>query len=300
MILNINTAAASAQAALVHSRQHPVSVPGPSLVIGDKVEVTILLVDGAGAYDPIGGEPGATLKVAVGPVPGVPIAYSDAWTSVSGGWAGTVNLNTAEAVALLGSEEWVSVEIEIELARLDGTKRTLAQIASELRAELIPESPVAIVGNPSYLTEAQVSAGYVHNRSIITALTGGGATALDGIATASMPLGVMVAVVIGSTVSFYQIISSTAAENSPWVIRPDDYNAGSPKVWVLRNTDVVGFTHDQTAPASTWSGTHNLGYRPAAVALWIGDNLSFAEISVDATTFVVNFGGNYSGQLRMR
>lgn len=300
MILHINIDAQSPQNALVHSRVHPISIDGPSLVLGDTIDIQILLVDGVGGYSTIGAEPGATLKVAVGQLPGDPIAFSDVWSAIANGWSGIINLNTAEAHALLSGEEYVSVEIEIELTRLDGTKRTIAQIATEIRSEMIPEAPVGVVGNTSYLTSAQVSSGFVHNLSVITSLTGGGATALDGLSTSPLALGTLAAVVLNSVVSFYQLISSTAPENAPWVVRPDDYNAGSPMVWVLRQQDIVGFTHDQSVPANTWSGVHGLGYRPAAIALYVGNGLAFADMTVDANNFVVNFGGNYSGQLRLR
>ena len=66
-----------------------------------------------------------------------------------------------------------------------------------------------------------------------TTLTGGGSTALDGLATTSLSAGYLVALIISGALRFYQLTAGTTAESSPTTIRPDDYNASTnAKVWL--------------------------------------------------------------------
>jgi len=69
----------------------------------------------------------------------------------------------------------------------------------------------------------------------ITSLTGGGATALDSLATASgLYNDKLVIIFNGGAAKFYTLVSGTDAEASPTVIRPDDYaSSTNEKVWKL-------------------------------------------------------------------
>jgi hypothetical protein len=67
-----------------------------------------------------------------------------------------------------------------------------------------------------------------------TALTGGGANALDSWPTAAgaLEVGTRAMYVTGTNVSFYVLATGTDAESSPNIIRPDDYAASTnEKVW---------------------------------------------------------------------
>lgn len=65
-----------------------------------------------------------------------------------------------------------------------------------------------------------------------TALTGGGAGALDAIETVDLDVGVRAIVVATLNVSIYRLVAGTDAESSPSVIRPDDYDGvTNQKVW---------------------------------------------------------------------
>lgn len=69
----------------------------------------------------------------------------------------------------------------------------------------------------------------------VTTLTGGGATRLDGQATTATAVGTKRAVYVSDKLYIYELVSGTDAENSPFIIRPDDYNGTSnTKVWKLR------------------------------------------------------------------
>lgn len=87
---------------------------------------------------------------------------------------------------------------------------------------------------------------YVVNLTAITTLTGGGASALDGIPTAGtdgVDLGTRVVIhhaASGADLEFL-FVSSPGAEVVPWVILPDDYNAATnDRGWSLRKVHKDG------------------------------------------------------------
>lgn len=68
----------------------------------------------------------------------------------------------------------------------------------------------------------------------VTALTGGGAGALDAIVTVGYAVGQRAIYWNEGSdeVSFYRLATGTNAESSPSIIRPDDYAGGTnEKVW---------------------------------------------------------------------
>ena len=81
-----------------------------------------------------------------------------------------------------------------------------------------------------------------------TAITGGGASALDGIVDSGLLDGDFAFVTVGS--AFYIFLyddDSGLAENSPFVIAPDDVGAGSGR-WILQV--VTGLVNEIIQPAS--------------------------------------------------
>jgi len=95
----------------------------------------------------------------------------------------------------------------------------------------------------------------------ITGLTGGGATNLDGIATVSLDVGLMRAIRTGTrTTHLYQLVAGAAAEDSPNIILPDDYNASTnAKFWLLQGIRANAVTADNvTATGVTASGVYGL------------------------------------------
>jgi len=71
----------------------------------------------------------------------------------------------------------------------------------------------------------------------ITGLTGGGASNLDGIVTASgnYAVGICIFLVIGGVPAIYQLTSGSNVESLPSVIRPNDFDEMiNTKVWIQR------------------------------------------------------------------
>jgi hypothetical protein len=276
MILWINTNAQSPQAALVTDRDNNAPELPRAFVFGDKLELILYLLDGEGAFDPRGGASGYTVRAALGLFGRLPVAFQSEWTPIAGGWRGFLNLNTLEAKELvLGSPSGVPVIFEIELTEPDGVKSTLVQVDVLLRRELIREDTPEPTQIESYIPTKESQRRYVQNRSEISELTGGGATALDGIATRGVEAtGTMVAIVTEGTVKHYRLEAGTSEEDPPWTIRPDDYaNPGNARVWRLVTPTgaaaMNGHTHIQSTASSTWTIEHNFGYRPAGISVWV-------------------------------
>lgn len=68
-------------------------------------------------------------------------------------------------------------------------------------------------------------------RLSLTGLAGGGAGNLDGIDTAGRAPGLIVGAVIGGQLGFWQLQAGSDAASPPGVVRPADYDAGTPKIW---------------------------------------------------------------------
>ncbi len=85
----------------------------------------------------------------------------------------------------------------------------------------------------------------VENLRGITGLTGGGATNLDGLVTASsaIPTGTVVILTISTIGYIYELVAGTDVESSPLVIRPDDYAASTNEVvWKLQGLNIGALT----------------------------------------------------------
>ena len=107
-----------------------------------------------------------------------------------------------------------------------------------------------------------------------TAITGGGASALDGIVDAGLLDGDFAFVTVGS--AFYIFLyddDSGLAENSPFVITPDDVGAGSGR-WIMQG---LNSKFDSSLAADhSWFGDIELGVVGETVAF---PNLLYWDIS---------------------
>lgn len=299
MILLVNTNAQSPGASIVADITESAPSFAPVFVFGDKLSIDLYLVDGTGHYDSRSGNGANTIKAGLGPIGGTLIAYQPTWSTIANGFRGELNLATNEAEALLGSASTVNTWFEIEITEPSTLRQTLVQTLVELRRDVIPNTPNAPVPISSYTDTVTLNKSFVQNRFAITGLTGGGGTNLDGIVTAAgaVDTGTMVAIVLSNVVSLYQLQNSTQAEASPTWIRPDDYNnPANARVWRLVSplsaVGSTGFTHTQGSAATTWTVTHNFGFRPSGITVWVthgaSEKLADAEIvHVDNNSFQV-------------
>jgi hypothetical protein len=130
-----------------------------------------------------------------------------------------------------------------------------------------------------------------------TGLTGGGSSNLDGVVTVGQGVGQLWNVVVGGDkVYHYQLQAGTSSENSPFVIRPDDYaSSTNEKIFVLLGIYGVTVKTNQTvigveaAPLLTTGGDNTvIGRRAGKVMINSNQNNvlvgAYAGYTLDAAS----------------
>lgn len=157
--------------------------------------------------------------------------------SISGNTrVGTLALNTAElqrAVTLARPHPFYTLQI----------RKTTSGLTETVALLSIPVEPGVLSGSPTnlaaaaYIDTAAFLSGAIHPLPSLTSLTGGGATALDGIVTGgdALPTGYTALLSMSRVGQLWQLIDGTDAEDvSAGVVRPDDYHASTnARIWVL-------------------------------------------------------------------
>lgn len=220
-----------------------------NLVLGDSEPLTVKFTTGPAA-PAFAGDSTYGMAVSIGGVtPDGSCDYvtTSAFTPISGGWTGRLALNTTSliaAVQTLGG--WLSPQyavmppnmagprggwltLQIQVRNPSGYVYTyaLAQVFIEWR--VVPDNAADTDSN-EWLADC------VHPRRDITSLTGGGATSLDGQATAfgALPVGYTGLLSYGRVGQTWQLIAGTDAEApTAGVVRPDDFDLSSNAlIWV--------------------------------------------------------------------
>lgn len=222
----------------------------PALGQGDTAEpLSIYSYDAAGTVSPWVYDPTVSLAVGLGDAdPRGAFAYASttAFSIVGGNHRdGTLSLATTalrDAVSLalrpgFGARvAGVGAQFILHLRKrtADGATETLARIPVQVLPGVLEADPVDTPAPAAdYLTSSASYAAFCHNLTAITSLTGGGAGALDGVATASStryPVGVVVLLSYGLVTQWWKLVAGTDAEDvsaTPAVVRPDDYNAST-------------------------------------------------------------------------
>jgi hypothetical protein len=169
-----------------------------------------------------------------------PYALQTVWSTITDGWSARLDCNTRGLLDFLGGSISAGSTLEFQLVDSSQNVRTVGQIDCIIRNEAIDEASTIPTPFPSYLTATQVGQNFLQNRFQITSLDGGGGTALDGIPTGptanpTVPTDALVAIELGGSLSFYELVAGTDAESLPDVVRPDDYAASTnERVWLLR------------------------------------------------------------------
>ncbi len=169
----------------------------------------------------------------------------------------TLNGDTAEVVLSLNTTELIayfasnisqgaregSFLFEVETANAGGTIReTRLQEVAMVRRDVntADDTDPTDVADNLYVFRGElfdddgqaITSKFAAFRGEITTRTGGGATALDGIATPALDLPFLAVLVIAGTAELWLLAAGTDAEASPFVIRPDDYAASTnERVW---------------------------------------------------------------------
>ena len=209
-----------------------------------------------------------------------PAALQTTWTPISNGWQARLSCATRGIVDALNGAKQVDSTLELQLVDGSGNISTVGQVKCILRNEVVDPGALIPVPLPSYLTAAQARLAFVQNKYSVGALTGGG-TALDAIATGTVAnptvaTNTVIAVEIAGYISFYKLLSSSFATNSPTYIRPTDYNSSTnQRVWTLQNVQVSAAASPYRLVASTTDATPTEMLTASGGRLLIPDNTSW-------------------------
>lgn len=198
-----------------------------------KAAIEALASIGAGNVTVTGGfaDYTVTFDDSLGDVGAMTVSVSS--LTVPTGRKGDIELRTANMLELLDGAASVSAKLEVVVHTTStGRGWTACQVPVTVIKDLVADSPAAVTPSPGYLS----SATGINYRPDIDNPTGGTSSDLDSIATEDITTPYMLRTSIGeyNEIRDYVLVDGTDAENSPKIIRPDDYAASTnEKVWKL-------------------------------------------------------------------
>lgn len=143
-----------------------------------------------------------------------------------------LDLDTTNVEAYTSGSAQVPANLEIELT-ISGEIQTPLILPCTLINEGLDSDTTTSTPTDTPVTTSQIGVLFPDWQPTITALTGGAADALDSIATVDKAIGYRVDIYIGGVVRSYVLTAGTEAENSPLVVRPDDYaSSTNEKYWL--------------------------------------------------------------------
>lgn len=148
------------------------------------------------------------------------------------GKVGTLDLATEGILNALGAEEQVTLTLEVEDSSIP---RTILHTDIAIINDLIPTSPGAPRGNPSYLTEDETRQRYLPGLAC-DALTGGSTNALDAIVTTDLSERAVRMAYVSNQVSLWILQENTGALTEDAAlgrVLPDDADSmTNNKIWI--------------------------------------------------------------------
>lgn len=138
----------------------------------------------------------------------------------------------------------------------------------------------------------------------LTGLTGGIAGKLDFVVTTGLPAGIVLGVTLNNAVYFYVLTAGTDTEDSPRVIRPDDYNASTnAKVWKLQSngdmrTSLAGGTINPNRLIKIGADANHVIQCSATTDIPLGVIQISAAVGSEDSVVYAPFGSS-AGQLRV-
>lgn len=176
------------------------------------------------------------------------LALSTSYTLAGQVASATFSLNTSALVDHFtsnippGSIDGAFV-FEVEVTAADESlRRTYLQVGATVRRDVnqpADTNPPA-VDTALYVLKGALFDGngraispyYVAHRGEITARTGGGSNALDGITTTNLTVPFAVLITIADSGELWRLNTGTDAEDGSFIVRPDDYDGiTNPRVW---------------------------------------------------------------------
>ena len=154
-------------------------------------------------------------------------AQDDLADSPGGFYTGTLDLSGDDLVALMpAGTDRVYCHLQIETLTASGVRQSSQWIPVLILSDVCRGTDTAPV------TSAQPTPSAPLYYKAITALTGGGTTALDGIPTVGKT-SILVLLYVSDELQTWRLFSGTTAEDAAsGIVRPDDYNASTnAQIW---------------------------------------------------------------------
>ena len=156
---------------LVKSNTDTTIISFPTLIQGETVTIQAFFLDPTGGTyaTPFSyvGLSGATMKLGIiagNPTSGTDttIAYQDTWTAISGGFQGSLALNTVGVSnAFTATGQTIACSVEIEVTEQGGTPVKYYQGVNTIKAAIIDSQSSVPVPTASYPTRNEVNAGWL-------------------------------------------------------------------------------------------------------------------------------------------
>lgn len=202
-------------------------LPLPVFTHGDTLTIAIYLVTSAGAYHADSTDASLGRSLTLGIRGCAAVAQTEDFEAITNGFRCTLALTATQLALVLRAARTSTLSLIHKT-----TSGSAATTRCSLECTVLGDVELVDDGTdltPSaYYTTAQVDAllaGVLQTPSAITTLTGGGASALDGIAVSGeLAAGAfrLVYLTASGDLLLYRLAAGTTAESSPWVIAPDD------------------------------------------------------------------------------
>lgn len=218
----------------------------PNWVLGDSQPLTLIFTTGTAA-ETWDGSAAYACTIGLGMADDDGDALVTTILTPSGtagsGWTGRIPLTTQALIDRINylhgmgrAKRFARLQLQAQVTDPSNNPVSYALVDIELNTRVLPAAATPTPASASYYTTAQLLTLFVQNRGDITALTGGGALALDGIPTAgeAQPTGAVVQLSINDVDQKWKLKVGTTAEDGLTVVRPDDYDpTTNARYWAL-------------------------------------------------------------------
>lgn len=154
---------------------------------------------------------------------------SDLATAIAAGWyVGTLDLGGSDLATLLpAGTSYLYCHGQLQWTTSAGV------IKSSPWVPIILLSDIVRAGDDAVALSSQPSGAAPLYYKLITTLTGGGATALDGLSTVGKTKLLVLLVISDELQHWYLKAGTTAEDSASGIVRPDDYNASTnAQIWL--------------------------------------------------------------------
>lgn len=179
------------------------------------------------------------------------------------------------------STDAIELKLEAEVTEAGRGPCTILQKAVSVSKDVINLSRLTPIPLTDYYTAQECDINFIHNQSAITGFIGGLSTDFDSITTNGKARLQLHAAVIGGDLYIWRLQTGTAATNSPFVIRPTDYDGSTNQAnWIL-----IGSTRVNAYETASYSSA---GTTQITISPFIKNYIHKAVVSAGSGSFTRN------------